>query len=70
MFVEVYMTVVSHELLLPPEVAEYIRVSPSTLARMVKRREFAEPIRLSPKRIAFRRVDIESWLKSREGYAQ
>ncbi|HDR9011487.1 TPA: helix-turn-helix domain-containing protein [Burkholderia vietnamiensis] len=64
------MAVVSHELLLPPEVAEFIRVSPSTLARMVKRREFAEPIRLSPRRIAFRRADVERWLTSREGRTQ
>ena len=64
------MAVVSHELLLPPEVAEFIRVSPSTLARMVKRREFAEPIRLSPRRIAFRRPDVERWLTSREGRTQ
>jgi predicted DNA-binding transcriptional regulator AlpA len=37
---------------------------------MVKRREFATPIRLSPKRIAFRRADVAQWLASREGFAK
>ena len=64
------MDSVLSDLMLPPEVAKYLRVSPSTLVRMVKRREFATPIRLSPKRIAFRRADVAQWLASREGFAK
>lgn len=64
------MLPVTDDLMLTPEVAKYLRVSPNTIYRLVKRGDFAAPIRLSTKRFAFRRMDVEKWVKSREGFAR
>jgi predicted DNA-binding transcriptional regulator AlpA len=47
------------------EAAEAGNVSTSTLRRMHKRGEGPPRIRLSPRRIGYRRHDIEEWLSSR-----
>jgi predicted DNA-binding transcriptional regulator AlpA len=47
------------------EAAEAGSVSTSTLRRMHKRGEGPPRIRLSPRRVGYRRRDIEEWLSSR-----
>ena len=48
-----------------PDVRALVGVSKSTLHRMVCRGEFPRPIKLSPKRVGWRRSTVEAWLKSR-----
>ena len=48
------------------QVAAVLGVSTTTLWRMVRRREFPAPIRLSRGRVGWRRVTVEQWLAARE----
>lgn len=47
------------------EAAEAGNVSTSTLRRMHKRGEGPPRIRLSPRRVGYRRRDVEQWLSNR-----
>lgn len=47
------------------DVVELTGLGRTTIHMLVKKGEFAVPIRLSPRRIAFRRSEVESWLESR-----
>ena len=47
------------------EVVELTGIGRTTIHMLVKKGEFAMPFRLSPRRIAFRRSEIESWIESR-----
>lgn len=52
--------------ILRPRVVEAVTsLDGSTIWRLRQRREFPEPIRLSPGRVGYRRSDIEQWLASR-----
>ena len=61
------MEVTSHALkfLSPAELHELTGLSLTTLWRLRRRGELAEPVRLSPGRVAWRERDIEAWLASR-----
>ncbi|WP_080727592.1 AlpA family phage regulatory protein [Ralstonia solanacearum] len=48
------------------EVVKATGIGRSTRYEMIARREFPAPIRLSPRRIAWRSADIDEWLKSRK----
>lgn len=47
------------------EAADAVGLHESTVRRLVQRGEFAAPLILSPRRIAFREKDVEAWLNSR-----
>ncbi|MBD1388427.1 AlpA family phage regulatory protein [Neiella sp. HB171785] len=40
----------------------FLGVSQPTLDRMRRKGEFPQPIRLSPKRVAWRQSDVDEWL--------
>jgi prophage regulatory protein len=48
-----------------PDVVEAMKLSASTVFRMVKANEFPAPIRLSKRAIAWRTRDLEVWLSQR-----
>lgn len=52
-------------LILLNEVAAMVTVSRSTLWRWIKQGIFPTPIKLGPRRIAWRRSDVNAWLDSR-----
>lgn len=54
------------QLLMAPDAARYVSLSPSTLAKMRMRGDGPKFIRLSANRVGYRRSDIEAWLKSCE----
>jgi prophage regulatory protein len=43
------------------QVVALLSISKSTIQRMVRKRQFPEPIKLSARRIGWRRTDIEAW---------
>ena len=53
------------ELVNKRETAELCGFSISTLDRLVARNEFPQPIQLSPRRVAWRRVEVLAWLAKR-----
>ena len=56
----------SLDVLSPRELREALaNVSTTTIWRMRQRGEFPEPIRLSPGRVGYRRVEVEKWLADR-----
>ena len=48
------------------EVSELLRISVSTINRLIKRREFPPKIKISPRRIVFMKNDINEWIKKIE----
>ena len=54
-----------HELLRRREVAELVRLSVPTIYRMMKAGTFPRPIRLGQRAVAWRREDLEGWLRDR-----
>ena len=57
------------QVLLAGAVANMLSLSRPTLWRLVKRGAFPRPLRLSPRRIGWRRSTIEAWLAEREAAA-
>ena len=47
------------------EVLERVRISDPTMYRLRRRREFPDPIELSPRKIVWIESEIEAWLQSR-----
>ena len=45
------------------EVSKLIRISVSTINRLVKKGEFPSKIKLSPRRIVFMKNQIEEWIE-------
>jgi predicted DNA-binding transcriptional regulator AlpA len=64
------MTVATTEFLLPSEVQEITRLRDPTLRRMEKRGLFPVRIRIAPRRIAWRRVDVLDWCRDPEGWSR
>jgi prophage regulatory protein len=56
------------EFLLPAEVQEITRLRDPTRRRMETRGLFPQRIRIAPRRIAWRRADIEQWVKNPEDW--
>lgn len=54
----------SLELLTLEKVAVKLTVSRRTLQRMIERGEFIQPVRIAPRRIAFRRDQVDAWIES------
>jgi len=57
---------VPEELILKRELLQLIPLSYPTIWRMERRNEFPLRIMISPGRIAWRRSEIEKWLKDRQ----
>jgi prophage regulatory protein len=55
------------KLLRLPDVQKQTDLSEATLRRLRKAGEFPEPLRLSPRRIAWEATAIMAWLESRTG---
>ena len=53
------------ELVNKRQAAELCGFSISTLDRLVARKEFPQPIQLSPRRVAWRRAEVLAWLAKR-----
>ena len=49
------------------EVTALVRMSPSTVWRMVKDRSFVQPIKLSERITVWSSAEIERWLEAKEG---
>ncbi|MGB6434526.1 MAG: AlpA family phage regulatory protein [Bradyrhizobium sp.] len=56
------------EFLLPAEVQEITRLRDPTRKRMEARKLFPRRIRIAPRRIGWRRTDIEAWVADPEGW--
>lgn len=52
-------------LLTAATVAEWTTLARTQIAKMVERGEFPPPVRLTERRYAWRRSDVQGWLKSR-----
>lgn len=50
----------------PPETCREVGLSRTTLWRMVKAGTFPKPVKLSPRRIGWRRADLHAWVESRQ----
>jgi prophage regulatory protein len=53
------------ELLLPNDLKRFVPLSRTTVWRLERRGEFPRRISISDKRVAWRRSEIEQWLKKR-----
>jgi prophage regulatory protein len=54
--------------LLPSEVTELTRLRDPTRARMEHRGLFPKRLRISPRRVGWRRIDVEAWIADPEGW--
>ena len=54
----------------PKPLAKRLGVSTTTLWRLRARKEFPEPIQISPGAVGWRESDVQAWLKSRKGGAR
>ena len=54
------------DLILRHERRRLVPISDTTIWRMERRGEFPRRITISPKRVAWRRCEIEKWLATRE----
>ena len=48
------------------EVSELLGISVSTINRLIKRGDFPQKIKISPRRIVFMKNDINEWIKKIE----
>jgi prophage regulatory protein len=62
------MSVVNIEFLLPSEVQAITRLRDPTRKRMEERGLFPARIRISPRRVGWRRTDIQTWVNDPEGW--
>ena len=44
------------------EVSDLLGISISTINRLIKKGEFPQKVKISPRRIVFMRTDIEDWI--------
>jgi prophage regulatory protein len=56
---------VPNELILLPSVLEIIPLSPKTIWRLEQHGKFPRRISIAPKRVAWRRSEIEAWIAER-----
>ena len=49
-----------------PELVELTGLSYSTIWRMIQADQFPKPVKLSARRVAWRKVDVDSWIQSRQ----
>jgi prophage regulatory protein len=56
----------SGDLILRDDLKRLVPLSVTTIWRMERRGEFPRRIAISPKRVAWRRNEIEAWLRLRE----
>jgi prophage regulatory protein len=56
---------IADDLILRPERKRLVPLSDTTIWRMERRGEFPRRISISEKRVAWRRSEIEAWLKRR-----
>jgi prophage regulatory protein len=56
--------------LLPSEVTALTRLRDPTRFRMEGRGLFPKRIRISPRRVGWRRIDVEAWIADPEGWPQ
>jgi prophage regulatory protein len=56
---------IADDLILRPERKRLVLLSDATIWRMERRGEFPRRISISEKRVAWRRSEIEAWLKRR-----
>jgi prophage regulatory protein len=54
--------------LLPSEVTALTRLRDPTRARMEHRGLFPKRIRISPRRVGWRRIEVEAWIADPEGW--
>ena len=47
------------------EVSELLGISVSTINRLIKRGEFPQKVKLSPRRIVFMRFELEKWIEKK-----
>ena len=59
---ELHKTEKPDPLLLPDEVRARVRLSEPTIYRLRRAGRFPAPLRLGPKRIAWRESEIEAWI--------
>ncbi|MDE2761598.1 MAG: AlpA family phage regulatory protein [Gemmatimonadota bacterium] len=52
-------------ILRPPEVVEEIGVSKASLYRWIRSGRFPPPIKLGPRRVGWRREDVDAWIAGR-----
>ena len=48
------------------EVSELLGISVSTINRLIKRGDFPQKIKTSPKRMIFMKREIDEWIKSKK----
>ena len=48
------------------EVSELLGISISIINRLIKREEFTQKIKISPKRMIFMKREIDEWIKSKK----
>lgn len=54
------------DLLSPREVQERLSIPQSTLYRWIAQGDFPKPIKIGPRRTAFKLSDIQEWLEKQE----
>ena len=59
------LTIKGNIALSPRETAQYLNISYSTLWRFVKRADFPQPRRLTPRTIRFLKSDIDAYLQGK-----
>jgi predicted DNA-binding transcriptional regulator AlpA len=59
------MTIVQSETMRPPQAANYVGLSASTLAKRRLTGDGPKFIRLSPRAIAYLRADLDEWLNAK-----
>jgi predicted DNA-binding transcriptional regulator AlpA len=64
------MTISDSPFLLPDELDKLTRVSDLTRARMEKRGLFPRRIHIAPRRIAWRRSEVEDWVRDPEAWGR
>jgi predicted DNA-binding transcriptional regulator AlpA len=64
------MTTSDSPFLLPDELDKLTRVSDLTRSRMEKRGLFPRRIRIAPRRIAWRRSEVEDWVRDPEAWGK
>ncbi len=48
------------------EVSEFLGISISTINRLIKRGDFPQKIKISPRRIIFIKQEIEEWIRTKQ----
>jgi prophage regulatory protein len=59
-------TLTARELILRPELQTLVPLSDTTVWRLERQGKFPKRIPISTKRVAWRRSQVESWLRARE----